>query len=62
MSQELFRPHQCQLGHPDRSGILQLCECGRLWRSVAPGNPLYAGWRRVGPIRRWLYRKLGKLA
>jgi hypothetical protein len=58
--EEVYRPHSCAndfLYHPDRPGILAICECGRLWRSVYPGNPAYAGWRRVGPLYRLLFRR-----
>lgn len=59
MSGEIYRPHSCRdfLFQPDRPGILVICECGRLWRSVYPGNPAYAGWRRAGPLYRLLFRK-----
>lgn len=56
---EVYRPHSCgrdYLYSPDRPGIIVRCTCGRLWRSVYPGNPAYAGWRRVGPVYRWLFR------
>ena len=54
---EIYRPHVCQFDRPDRAGIIVRCDCGRLWRSVYPGNPSYAGWRRIGPVYRWLLRK-----
>lgn len=55
---ELYRPHRCALSYPDRAGILVRCDgCGRLWRSVCPGNPAYAGWRRIGPAYRLLFGK-----
>lgn len=56
---EIYRPHSCRdaLYRPDRAGIIIRCGCGRLWRSVYPGNPVYAGWRRVGPLYRLVFRK-----
>lgn len=54
---EIYRPHVCGLHQPDRRGIIARCDCGRLWRSVYPGNPAYAGWRPIGPVYRWLLRK-----
>ena len=40
--------HRCPLPTVLGHGDLWDCdECGRRWRSVAPGNPAYAGWRRV---------------
>jgi hypothetical protein len=55
---EIYRPHSCAhdyLEQPDRPGIIVRCDCGRLWRSVHPGNPAYAGWRRIGPVYRLLF-------
>lgn len=56
---EIYRPHahRCALDQPDERGIVVRCDCGRLWRSVYPGNPAYAGWRRIGPVYRLLFRK-----
>jgi hypothetical protein len=57
---EIYRPHRCErdfLYAPDRAGIVARCGCGRLWRSVYPGNPAYAGWRRVGLVYRLLFRR-----
>lgn len=57
---EIYRPHRCELdglGLPDRPGIIARCRCGKLWRSVYPGNPAYAGWRRVGPLYRLAFGK-----
>ena len=59
VSEVVYRPHSCVLDYlpmPDRPGILVVCKCGRLWRSVYPGNPAYAGWRKVGPLYRLLFR------
>jgi hypothetical protein len=53
-------PHRCELDYlsqPDRPGIIVRCDCGQLWRSVHPGNPAYAGWRRAGPLYRLVFRK-----
>lgn len=57
---EVYRPHKCDpsaLAWADRPGIIVRCGCGRLWRSVYPGNPAYAGWCPVGPLYRLLFRK-----
>ena len=57
---EIYRPHKCDPSvhaWADRPGIIVQCSCGRLWRSVYPGNPAYAGWRPVGPLYRLLFRK-----
>lgn len=51
----VVRRHRCTLPLAEGAGDIWRCECGRPWRSVHPGNPDYAGWRRVGPIRRRLY-------
>lgn len=56
---QAFTPHSCRhdyLWQPDRSGILTRCHCGRTWRSIHPGNPAYAGWRRAGPLYRLIFR------
>lgn len=47
--------HRCQLPCVLGAGDIWMChKCGSVYRSVAPGNPAYAGWRRLGPIGRWL--------
>lgn len=55
----LYKPHECNLPYPDMNGAIWECDgddgCGKVYRCVAPGNPDYAGWRRLGPIGRWLY-------
>jgi hypothetical protein len=51
----LYVPHECNLPYPHTDGTIWRCECGKVWRASCPGNPNYAGWRRLGPIGRWLY-------
>lgn len=53
----IHRPHRCGLPSAvfESHGTIWRCdECPRIWRAVVPGNPDYAGWRRVGHIGRWL--------
>lgn len=45
------RDHRCSvLGQWPHHGTIMRCECGAVWRAVEPGNPAYAGWRRVGRL------------
>jgi len=49
--------HRCALPWVKGAGDIWQCdECGHYWRSVAPGNPDYAGWRRLGWLGRTLFR------
>lgn len=56
MTRNLHTPHRCQLpGIYGRAGLIEKCDiCGSVWRSVAPGNPSYEGWRPAGKLYLWL--------
>lgn len=48
-------PHLCDLPGWSNPGDIWQCDlCNRTWKFVHPGNPDYAGWRREGPISRFL--------
>jgi hypothetical protein len=54
--QYLHLTHRCNLPYVLGHGDIWICdECDTCYRSVAPGNPDYAGWRKLGPIGRWLF-------
>lgn len=51
-------PHVCGPPYPHTHGAIWRCDddgCGKVWRASCPGNLDYAGWRRLGPIGRWLH-------
>jgi ribosomal protein L37AE/L43A len=40
--------HRCPLPAVEDNGDIWECdECGRQWKSYAPGNPRYNAWHRV---------------
>jgi hypothetical protein len=48
--------HRCNLPFILGNGdVWQCSDCLTFYRSVAPGNPDYAGWRKLGPFGRWLF-------
>lgn len=48
--------HRCALPYVQGHGDIWECdECGRLWRSYAPGNPTYNSWRRLGWLGRMIW-------
>jgi hypothetical protein len=48
--------HRCPLPYIEGNGDIWRCDdCGELWRSYAPGNPEYNGWRRLTWLTRWLH-------
>lgn len=52
----LYQPHECRLPYALVNRAIWACEdCPRVWRATVPGNPAYAGWRRLGPLGRWLH-------
>jgi len=48
------QPHVCDLPYPDRTGMIFRCDdCGRFWRSSAPGNSDHAyidAWALAGSM------------
>ena len=51
------KQHRCQWPYIEGNGDLWECdECKVLWRSYAPVNPAYNGWRRAGWITRALHK------
>lgn len=51
----LHVPHECDLPYPRAHGAIWRCDdCRAVWRASVPGNPNYAGWRKLGRIGRWL--------
>lgn len=52
----LRRPHECPRPYPLAHGEIWQCdECASVWRASVPGNPNYAGWRRLGPVGRFIF-------
>lgn len=51
-------PHECALPYTSTDGAIWRCDdknCGNVWRASCPGNPNYAGWRKLGRFGRWLH-------
>jgi len=46
--------HRCRLNGGEHGEIRRCDQCGRLWRYVHPGNPDFAGWRRMTRLNAWL--------
>lgn len=51
----VHQEHRCFLPPVAGQGDIWVCEeCGKYWRSYAPGNPAYNAWKPIGPIGRWV--------